>query len=230
MSEQLDVAHSPLRAPERLLDWTLGEVCKYGWVPKRIKISYKFSLRAPGDVLAYDYWEVYEYQGTEHTRVCMPENWELVDEGGAGEKWFGMDAAEPSYQFREGLGRHDRLPIFFSGLAFATEYYYSGDDNFYVFEAALQPSEDPSAEEWPDALEVVTADKDGLPVSRTYPLFATSNGGDFPFTEPEYIGAPYGFQFEYGDFIKYEVLEWLSYNGTYDTETGALLADPWRTF
>jgi hypothetical protein len=234
MSENLDVAISPLRACEPTgTDWTLDQLCKYGWVPKVIRVSYKFGFNAAADAYTYDHYEDYEFQGDEISRVCSPEAWEEIGEGGAGDRWDGIayseDGVNGSNQFLQGLGRHDSLPIFFQRLAFLDNYTYSGDDEEYPFTGTLLPYSFAGADEFADALEIVTKDNTGADVVFPYPLYGTSNGADFPFTEPEFAGPPYGFIFESGDFIKYEVLEWLSYDGTWDTDTGELLiADPWN--
>lgn len=232
MSEDLDVAHSPLRACEPTdTDWTLAQFCKYGWVPKKIRISYKFGFNAAADQYLYDHYEDYEFQGDEISRVCSPEMWEEIGEGGSGDRWDGQEFFDGSglpntEQFSRGLGRHDGgFPILFTSLNFSDEYIYDGDG--YFFDGSLSTTTSLGADEFPDALIIVTKDNAGADVTFTYPLYGTHNGGDFPFTKPEFAGPPYGFQFGEGDVIKYEVLEWLSYNGTWDTETGELLADPW---
>jgi hypothetical protein len=234
MSEELDVAISPLRACEPSgTDWTLEQLCKYGWVPKIIRISYKFGFNAAADQYLYDHYEDYEFQGDEISRVCAPESWLEIGEGGSGDRWDGMEFFDGSgvpntEQFGQGIGRHDDgFPVFFRFLGFSDEYIY--DFEGYFFDGMLNRYDSPGADEFPDALEIVTKDNAGADVSFFYPLYGTHNGADFPFMEPEFAGPPYGFIFESGDFIKYEVLEWLSYGGVWDTTTGELLAaDPWN--
>ncbi len=238
MSEDLDVAVSPLRAGEPTgTDWTLEQLCKYGWVPKRIRVSSKFSFRAAADDMSFEHYEDYEFQGDEFSRICAPENWIEVGDGGAGGRWSGFDydwsEVSSDQQLSANLGRHDRLPIFFAGLGFSDDYYYSGDDSFYPGQGMLTLGgyfEGDIPVTFTDALEIVTKDNAGTDVSFYYDLMSSTNGFEFPFTEwGEFLGDPYGFQFGEGDFIRYEVTEWLSYNGTWDTETGELLvADPWN--
>ena len=234
MSEDLDVAISPLRACEPTgTDWTLEQLCKYGWVPKKIRVSYKFGFNAAADQYLCDHYEDYELQGDEISRVCSPEAWVEIGEGGAGDRWSGVLYSDGSVgasdQFEFGLGQHDRLPVFFDALRFLDNYFMLDSSGPYPFTGTLLPYSFAGADEFTDALEIVTKDNAGVDVSFLYPLYGIHNGGDFPFEEPEFAGPPYGFIFESGDFIRYEVLEWYSHNGTWDTETGELLvADPWN--
>jgi hypothetical protein len=95
-------------------------------------------------------------------------------------------------------------------------------------------------------LEIVTRDNDGAVKSVFYDMHADISGwpvdNPFPGTgvwadQPE----DWGFRIDVTSrpfveetiditpYIKVEVLEWYSYNGTWDTETGELLvADPWN--
>ncbi len=183
------------------------------------------------------------------------ENEPLFDDYGGENKWITTTTdyvLHDSYSYSDvtwGLNQHI-LPIpLFSGEA--TTFYFEDldpapNETIYATIGYGEPPEESSeilyVRTKTDLLEIVTSDNDGNPKSFFYDGWSYLAGGSWPVEHPlgpdgdgnPWTGTPadWGFLIDSEDveaFIKVEVLEWYSHNGTWDTETGELLvADPWN--